>query len=121
MFRITLRPRFGALGKFAVASFLPIIVVGPISDVFGTSPVIFSVGLLVALSGAASVIRRGPMRAIESAVRVAPHDGATSAPVDPVAVALQADLSLPAALPGALRTAREERDEADAAHAGTDR
>ena len=34
---------------------------------------------------------------------------------------LQADLSLPAALPGALRTAREERGDANAARAGKDR
>jgi MFS family permease len=113
---------FGVLNMLvSVASFLPIIVVGPISDFFGTSPVIFAIGLLVTISGVASVVRRGPLRAIEAAVRVVPHGGATAPPVDPVAIALQADLSLPAALPGALRTAREERGDADAARAGKDR
>ena len=54
---------FGVLNMLvSVASFLPIIIVGPISDFFGTSPVIFAIGLMVALSGFASIVLRGPLR-----------------------------------------------------------
>jgi MFS family permease len=86
---------FGVLNMLvSVASFLPIIIVGPISDYFGTSPVIFTVGLVVALSGIASIALRGPLRGRELAASrrsSAAGSGAGSTPVDPVAVALQSD------------------------------
>ena len=78
---------FGVLNMLvSVASFLPIIVVGPISDLFGTSPVIFTIGAMVAVSGIASVVLRGPLRVAESTTRAA-GDPRTVAPVDTVAVA----------------------------------
>ena len=40
----------------SVASFVPIIVVGPIADIVGTTPVILLVGILTTLAGAASVV-----------------------------------------------------------------
>ena len=56
---------FGVLNMLvSVASFVPIIVVGPISDFFGTSPVIFTIGLLVAVSGFASIGLQGPIRRV---------------------------------------------------------
>jgi hypothetical protein len=56
---------FGVLNMLvSVASFVPIIVVGPIADVFGTSPVIFVVGLLVAVSGFASIGLRDHVRPV---------------------------------------------------------
>jgi MFS family permease len=83
---------FGVLNMLvSVASFLPIIIVGPISDFFGTSPVIFSVGLLVAVSGVASITLRGPLRVTDTGHQPA-TDGHAAAPVDPVAVALQTDV-----------------------------
>ena len=57
---------FGVLNMLvSVSSFLPIIVVGPISDLVGTTAVILSVALFVLLSGTVSVLRRGPLRPAE--------------------------------------------------------
>src|SRR6185369_1519151 len=54
---------FGVLNMLiSVASILPIIIVGPISDLFGTTAVILFVAALVALSGLFSILRRGPIR-----------------------------------------------------------
>ena len=84
---------FGVLNMLvSVASFLPIIVVGPIADLVGTPSVILCVALLVFLSGVASVVRRGPLGATEHASRA---EGHTVAPVDPVAVALRSELRSP--------------------------
>jgi len=76
---------FGVLNMLvSVASFLPIIVVGPISDWIGTTSVILIVAVLIAVSGILSVIRRG---------HLAPGEAATTADsmvsgmvIDPVAV-----------------------------------
>ena len=57
---------FGVLNMLvSVASILPIIVVGPIADLAGTTAVILSVAGLVLLSGLASIIVRGAIRADE--------------------------------------------------------
>ena len=77
---------FGVLNMLvSVASFLPIILVGPISDLIGTTAVILSVAIFIALCGVASVIRRG---------HLAPSETQSTADtmvhgmvVDPVAVA----------------------------------
>ena len=77
---------FGVLNMLvSVASFLPIIVVGPISDLVGTTTVIFVVALGVLLAGLASVLRRGPLLASES------RPAADPLAVDPIAAALGAD------------------------------
>jgi MFS family permease len=84
---------FGVLNMLvSIASFLPIIVVGPISDVVGTPAVILSVAILVGLSGVASVLTRGPMRASEALSRA--DTKRPRVPVDPVGVALGSDLVL---------------------------
>jgi MFS family permease len=58
---------FGVLNMLvSVASFLPIIVVGPISDLIGTGTVILLVAILIGVSGVASVIQRGPLLPAES-------------------------------------------------------
>jgi MFS family permease len=81
---------FGILNTLvSVASFLPIIAVGPISDLLGTTTVLLFVAVFVALSGVVSVVTRGPLRAIESDARAG---GAMAHPVDPVSVALHAEL-----------------------------
>jgi MFS family permease len=78
---------FGVLNMLvSVASFLPIIAVGPISDLIGTTPVILVVAVAIALAGVASVIRRGPLLPQESQTHADPHA------VDPIAAALGADL-----------------------------
>ena len=63
---------FGVLNMLvSVASFLPILVVGPIADVLdaltgqGTTIVILVVATLIAASGVASIRLRGPLRAVE--------------------------------------------------------
>ena len=77
---------FGVLNMLvSVASFLPIIVVGPISDLVGTTSVIFVVALGVLFAGLASVLTRGPLLASESRPAADPHA------VDPIAAALGAD------------------------------
>jgi MFS family permease len=53
---------FGVLNMLvSVASIAPIILVGPISDVLGTTAVILVVAILVVLSGIISILRRGPL------------------------------------------------------------
>ena len=54
---------FGVLNMLiSVASILPIIIVGPIADLVGTTAVILTVAALVFISGAISIITRGPIR-----------------------------------------------------------
>jgi MFS family permease len=54
---------FGVLNMLiSVASILPIIVVGPIADVVGTTAVILTIAAAVLVSGLFSILRRGPIR-----------------------------------------------------------
>ena len=77
---------FGVLNMLvSVASFLPIIVVGPISDLIGTTAVIVVVAVAVLIAGLASVLRRGPLLATDTRPAADPHA------VDPIAAALGAD------------------------------
>src|SRR5262249_9502244 len=77
---------FGVLHMLvSVASFLPIIIVGRMSDFVGTTIVLLLVALIVFAAGILSYFRRGPLRTpvakttttVATAVR----------PIDPVAVA----------------------------------
>jgi MFS family permease len=77
---------FGVLNMLvSVSSFLPIIIVGPISDLFGTATVMLVVAIGVLVVGIASVLFRDPHLGIE---------GATADPhaEDPLAAALGMDL-----------------------------
>ena len=57
---------FGVLNMLvSVASFLPILVVGPIADLLGTTIVLVVVAILIGASGVASIYLRGPLRAVE--------------------------------------------------------
>jgi MFS family permease len=77
---------FGVLNMLvSVASFLPIIIVGPISDLLGTTTVIFAVALGVLVIGVLSVLTRGPLLASESRPARDPRA------VDPIAAALGAE------------------------------
>jgi len=79
---------FGVLNMLvSVASFLPIIVVGPISDLVGTTTVIFAVAIGVLVIGLVSVMTRGPLLASESRPARDPHA------VDPIAAALGGERS----------------------------
>jgi len=78
---------FGVLNMLvSVASFLPILIVGPIADLVGTTTVILVLGVLIAVSGIASIVRRGPLGPLERGLR------ASGRPGDPIATALGADL-----------------------------
>ena len=77
---------FGVLNMLvSVSSFLPIIIVGPISDIIGTTAVILVVGVVILIAGVASVLFRPHMPSTL---------GATADPraEDPIAAALGADL-----------------------------
>jgi MFS family permease len=57
---------FGVLNMLvSVASFLPILIVGPIADLLGTTIVLVIVAILIVASGIASIYLRGPLRAVE--------------------------------------------------------
>jgi MFS family permease len=78
---------FGVLNMLvSVASFLPILIVGPIADLTGTTIVMLIVGLLVSLSGVASIVIRGPLKPAETALRADVHGR------DPIVSALGAEL-----------------------------
>jgi len=77
---------FGILNMLvSVSSFLPIIVVGPISDFIGTATVMFVVAIAVLAAGIASVFLRDPNLGIAGA-------NADPRAEDPFAAALGADL-----------------------------
>ena len=79
---------FGVLNMLvSVASFLPILVVGPIADLIGTTLVLVVVALLIAASGVASIYLRGPLRATERDTRAA-----VGADHDPFVTALGVEL-----------------------------
>ncbi len=82
---------FGVLNMLvSTASFLPIIIVGPLSDLIGTTNVLYLVGTGITLSGVVSIVRRGPLKPAEArAHAVGP---ATPAGLDPVAVAVATEL-----------------------------
>jgi MFS family permease len=76
---------FGILNMLvSVASFLPIIIVGPISDLIGTASVMLVVAIAVLLAGLASVV-------LHPAALVASHASADPHVEDPLAAALGAD------------------------------
>jgi MFS family permease len=63
---------FGVLNMLvSVASFLPILIVGPIADFLGTTVVLLIVAGSITASGFASFILRGPLRAVERGSRAA--------------------------------------------------
>lgn len=77
---------FGVLNMLvSVSSFLPIIVVGPISDLIGTATVMLVVAIAVLAAGIASVFLRDPNLGVVGA-SADPHAE------DPIAAALGADL-----------------------------
>lgn len=97
---------FGVLNMLvSIASFVPIIVVGPISDLVGTPVVIFTIAVLVLLAGAGSILLRGPLQPAERAVRA---DQPAPGPVDPLAVALRAEEHVEEAMTS--RDVEAERD-----------
>jgi hypothetical protein len=73
----------------SVGSFLPIIIVGPISDLLGTTMVILVVAAFVFLSGLASIIRRGPLLPAETRATAGMMVPGTA--VDPIGIAMRTE------------------------------
>jgi MFS family permease len=69
----------------SVASFLPIIIVAPVSDLIGTTAVIFILSIAVLVIGILSVVTRGPLLASDARPAADPDVA------DPIAAALGAD------------------------------
>lgn len=70
----------------SIASLAPIIIVAPLADLFGPNPIIFAAGLVVGLSGLASIATGSHLSAEELLAR-APSQTA-GVPVDPVTGAI---------------------------------
>ncbi|HYO42828.1 MAG TPA: MFS transporter [Candidatus Limnocylindrales bacterium] len=104
---------FGVLNMLvSVSSFLPIIIVGPLSDVVGSQTVIVAVAIMISMSGVISIVRRGPLNADEAkATAIGP---ATPAGLDPVAVATATEMEA-----GGRRAARKA-EAAAAEHAAAE-
>jgi MFS family permease len=84
---------FGILNMLvSVASFAPIIIVGPVADVFGNATVLFLVAIAILVSGILSIIRRGRLRPEET--KETSKGPKKPAGLDPVSVSLQADLEV---------------------------
>jgi MFS family permease len=76
---------FGVLNMLvSVASFLPILIVGPIADALGTTVVLMLVSIGITGSGLASIFMRGSLKAVERGSR---YDVGNR---DPIAAALRA-------------------------------
>jgi hypothetical protein len=73
----------------SVASFAPIIVVGPVSDIVGTTNVLYVVAVGISVSGLISHFKRGPLNAVEAKATAHGHTG--HAGLDPVAVAIASE------------------------------
>jgi MFS family permease len=77
---------FGVLGMLvSVSSFLPIIIVGRISELVGTTAVIFVMAITVLVVGIISVVTRGPLQASDARPAANPQT------TDPIAAAFGAD------------------------------
>ncbi|MEO7663499.1 MAG: MFS transporter [Candidatus Limnocylindrales bacterium] len=81
---------FGVLNMLvSVGSFLPIIIVGPISDIVGTTAVILTVAVLILLSGIVSHLVRGPLAPAEEHANAGTIVPGTA--MDPIGVARRAE------------------------------
>lgn len=86
---------FGVLNMLvSVGSFLPIIIVGPISDLVGTTAVFLVVAGIVFVSGVVSIIRRGQLAPAEELATAGMMVPGTA--VDPIGVAMRTSDDRPA-------------------------
>jgi MFS family permease len=100
---------FGVLNMLiSVASIVPIIIVGSIADVVGTTAVILVVAILVLLSGVASIVSRAPATG-EATTGVEMVDGIA---VDGIGVTLRRAAEREPAREPAPEPVRERQDEA---------
>ena len=86
---------FGILNMLvSVASFLPIIIVGPVADVIGNVNVLFVVAVAIFLAGLMSIGRRGRMKPEEARERA--KGPSQPAGLDPVAVSMATEMEVTA-------------------------
>jgi MFS family permease len=82
---------FGVLNMLvSVASFLPILIVGPFADLLGPTVVLLLVAALIGASGIASIFLRGPLGVVERGSRAA-----VGTRRDPFVEALRAEIAGP--------------------------
>jgi len=82
---------FGVLNMLvSVSSFLPIIIVGPVSDLVGTTTVLIIVAALITFAGVASILTRGPLKLAEQHASPTTHH--QQAGIDMVAVVTASEL-----------------------------
>ena len=82
---------FGVLNMLvSTASFLPIIIVGPVADIVGTTEVLYVVAIAITVSGILSYVTRGALKPAEA--REMATGPATPAGLDPVAVATASEM-----------------------------
>ena len=82
---------FGVLNMLvSTASFLPIIIVGGVAQVIGTTMVLYIVAIAITVSGVASYVTRGPLKPAEA--RAMATGPVTPAGLDPVAVATASEM-----------------------------
>ncbi|MBI2763448.1 MAG: MFS transporter [Chloroflexi bacterium] len=81
---------FGVLNMLvSVGSFLPIIIVGPISDLIGTTQVLLIVAALILVSGVASIVKRGHLMPAEELATAETMLHGTA--MDPIGLARRSD------------------------------
>ena len=102
---------FGVLNMLvSVASFLPILIVGPIADVLGTTIVLMLVAIAITASGVASITLRGGLKPAERGSR---YDVGNR---DPIAAALRAgEVPTPDVQDAAVAINEQVREDQDAA------
>ncbi len=82
---------FGILNMLvSTASFLPLLIAGPLVDAIGTTAVLLLVAVLLAATGITSIVKRGPLKPAEA--RATAHGPTAPAGLDPVAVATASEL-----------------------------
>jgi multisubunit Na+/H+ antiporter MnhF subunit len=108
---------FGVLNMLvSTASFLPLLIAGPLVDVVGTANTLLLVAALLFGTGVTSIVRRGALNAAE--VRAPAVGPSTAAGFDPLAVASVNELSEVAAERRAARAAARSALTAHAVDAG---
>jgi MFS family permease len=82
---------FGILNMLvSMASFLPLLIVAPISDFVGTTTVLYVVAVMISISGVVSYVRRGPLKPSEA--RATAKGPSAPAGLDLVAVATATEM-----------------------------
>ena len=110
---------FGILNMLvSTASFLPLLIAGPLVDVVGTTNTLLLVAALLVATGVTSITKRGPLNAAEE--RAAAGGPSTTLGLDPVAVASVVEVGEAAERRAARAAARAVAAAAEAEERGQD-